>query len=410
MRRILFVDDDPNILQGLQRVLRSQRDRWEVAFAQGGEAALAMLDATPFDVVVSDMRMPGMDGAALLACVREKYPEVVRFILSGQSDLNAAYRAVTVAHQVLGKPCDPGALQIAIDRACNLRTVLSNEPLCRTIGSVRELPALPRTYLELTKALGETDVALDRVARIVEQDVAIAAKLLQLVNSAFFGVSQVVTSVRRAVSFLGVDVLKSLVLSIGVVRAFEHAGVTGGFSVEQFESHAYLTAKIADMLPTARPIKDATSLAALLHDVGKLVLAAKMPAHFTRVWAAAREQGRPLYEVEQELMGVTHAEIGAYLLGLWGLPWLVVEAVAHHHTPARVPEQGFDALAAVYIANILALECISTSSDGSDEVRLPAPEFDGPYLESLGVSSQIAEWRTEAQAIHRSLSGVTNGG
>lgn len=403
MRRILFVDDDPNILQALQRMLRSQRDRWEMAFAQGGDAALAMLDAAAFDVVVSDMRMPGMDGAALLACIRERHPEVIRFILSGYSDLDASYRAIPVAHQFLFKPCESETLQAAIDRACNLKAVLSDESLCRTVGSMRELPPLPRTYLELTKALDNSDVSLDQVAGIVERDVAIAAKLLQLVNSAFFGLSREVTDVRMAVSYLGVDVLKNLVLSIGVFRSFEIAGSAQRFSVERFQAHAHLTAKIAGALPTARPLKGAISLAALLHDVGKLVLAARMPAYFTRALSTAREQRRPLFEVEQDLIGVTHAEIGAYLLGLWGLPWPVVEAVAHHHIPARVPKQGFDALAAVYIANILAMECETASPADAGFIQ---PTLDQGYLDSLGISNQLGEWREAARDIHRSLAGA----
>ncbi|HTV56978.1 MAG TPA: response regulator [Terriglobia bacterium] len=405
MRKILFVDDDPNILHGLQRTLPFQRDDWEVAFAQGGEVALAMLDAAPFDVVVSDMRMPGMDGAALLACVREKYPETIRFILSGHSDLNAAFRAVPVAHQFLGKPCESGALQLAIERACGLKAVLSDPALCRTIGSMRELPAMPRTYLDLTKALENADASLDNVARIVEQDIAVTAKLLQLVNSAFFGLSREVTNIRTAVSYLGIDVLKSLVLSIGVFRSFDDAGTVQGFSAVRFQTHAFLTAKIAEGLPTPAHLKDATSLAALLHDVGKLVLAARMPAHFTRVLAMADEQGRPLYEVEQDLMGVTHAEIGAYLLGLWGLPWPVVEAVAHHHVPGRVPEQGLDALAAVHIANILAAECAAASIPDAELIQ---PALDPEYLDSLGVSDQLTEWRSAAQEISRSLSATAN--
>jgi HD-like signal output (HDOD) protein/CheY-like chemotaxis protein len=400
MRKILFVDDEPNILQGLKRMLRSQSDHWEVAFAGGGEAALAMLDAAPFDVVVSDMRMPGMDGAALLACVREKYPEVIRFILSGHSDQKAALRAVTVAHQFLSKPCESGTLQVAIERACGLKAVLSDPSLCRTVGSMRELPAMPRTYLELRKALEDADVSLDTVARIVEQDVAVTAKLLQLVNSAFFGLPRDVTNVRSAVSYLGVDVLKSLVLSIGVFRSFEDAGAIPGFSVEQFQSHAYLTARIAGALPAPPHLKDAISLAALLHDSGKLVLATRMPAHFARALALAVEQGRPIYEVEQDIMGVTHAEIGAYLLGLWGLPWPVVEAVAHHHVPARVPEQGLDALAAVYIANILALECAPPPPAGASLVQ---PAFDALYIDSLGVADQLPDWRILARDISENL-------
>lgn len=404
MRRILFVDDDPNILQGMRRMLRSQREQWELAFADSGEAALAILGAAPFDVIVSDMRMPGMDGASLLACVRERYPEVIRFILSGHSDQSAALRAVPVAHQFLSKPCDSGALQVAIERACGLKAILADDSLCRTVGSMGQLPAMPGTYLEITKALNMPDVDLDAVAGIVEQDVAVTAKLLQLANSAFFGLSREVTNVRAAVRYLGLDILKSLVLSIGVFRSFEGEGLAEVFSVEDFQAHAYLTAKIAAALPSAKHLKDVTSLAALLHDVGKLVLAARMPAHLGRTIGRAHEQQRPLHEVEQELAGVTHAEIGAYLLGLWGLPWAVVEAVAHHHAPGRVPSQGMDALAAVYIANALAREFGAAPNSEPDLVQ---PALDPVYLEMLGVAGELPAWREMAREISERLGRVS---
>jgi HD-like signal output (HDOD) protein len=306
----------------------------------------------------------------------------------------------------LGNPCDPSTLRVSIERACRLKTVLSNDSLRRTVGSMRELPALPRTYIALTEALGEADVALDRVAKIVEQDVALAAKILQLVNSAFFGLSRDVTNVRTAVSYLGTDILKSLVLSLGVFRAFEEAELVQGFSIEQFQTHAYLTAKIAQALPSVKYLGDATALAALLHDVGKLILAAKMPGHLTRVLKEARERGRPVYEVEEEVTGVTHAEIGAYLLGLWGLPWAVVEAVAHHHVPSRVPGQGLDALASVHIANILALEC---DTPPAAEAGLVQPAFDMAFIDSLGVGERLPEWRAMAQEINQSLRSAWDG-
>ncbi|MGH9351735.1 MAG: HDOD domain-containing protein [Terriglobia bacterium] len=400
MRHILFVDDEANVLQGLQRSLRSQRGEWEMSFAQGGEAALAMMEATPFDVIVSDMRMPGIDGAALLGQVRERFPEVIRIVLSGHADLNSAFRAVPIAHQFLAKPCDPSTLRVSIERACRLQSALNNDALRRTVGSMRELPALPRTYVALTEALGSPDVSLDQVARIVEQDVAIAAKILQLVNSSFFGLSRDVSNIQTAVSYLGTDILKSLVLSLGVFRAFEQREFIAGFSVEEFQSHAYLTAKIAEALPTVKYLADATALAALVHDVGKLILAAQMPAYLARVLSEARERQRPAFEIEMELTGVTHAEIGAYLLGLWGLPSAIVEAVAHHHAPGRVPQQGMDALASVHIANVLALECRASPDD---EHSLMTPTLDKTFIGALGVADRLPEWRAMAQEIDRNL-------
>src|SRR5690348_6552763 len=193
MKRILFVDDEPKILEGLQRMLRPQRNEWEMAFAPGGEAALAMLAAENFDVIVSDMRMPGVDGAALLETVRANYPGMLRVILSGYTELEASYRAVPVAHQFLLKPCDPDALRIAIERATSLMQALNSRMLTGLVGSLQDLPSVPRAFAELRNALADPETSLDRVVKIVEQDVAISAKVLQLVNSAFFGVTREVS-------------------------------------------------------------------------------------------------------------------------------------------------------------------------------------------------------------------------
>ena len=336
MTRILFVDDEIRILEGLQRMLRPQRKEWEMAFAPGGQAALTMLEASTFDVIVSDMRMPGIDGAALLETVRQKYPSILRIILSGYTELEASYRAVPVAHQFLLKPCDPDALRAAIERATSLVEVLNSKMLASLVGSLQELPSLPRTYAELRHALSDPDSSIDQVVRIVEQDVAITAKVLQLVNSAFFGVTREISDIRTAVSYLGMTILQNLVLSVEIFRTFMPKRPIPGFSLEEFHQHSQLTARIASEIGKKARISNAVAVAALLHDIGKLVIAERAPEHLTRAMQGVRQDRRPLYMIEEELVGVSHAEVGAYLLSLWGLPSPVVEAVAHHHHPERV--------------------------------------------------------------------------
>jgi len=393
MRRILFVDDDSAVLEGLQRTLRSQQHQWEMAFAPGGEAALTLLEASPFDVIVSDMCMPGMDGATLLTQVRELYPHLVRIVVSGQTELETVLRAVPVAHQSLAKPCDVNMLRVAVERACHLKTLLSDDSICRTVGAMGELPSLPRVYEALTRALANPDVLLGDIAKIVEQDVAISAKILQLVNSAFFGLAQPITTIRSAVSYLGINTLKNLVLSVEVFRAFQPDKRLSGFSLEALQSHAQFTARIASRLPVPKHLADVAVLAGLLHDVGKLILAWKLPERLAQVLAGTRAEQRPMFRAEEELGGPTHAEIGAYLLGLWGLPYAIVEAVALHHAPTRVPHQSFDAVAAVYVANFLVHEQEAHSSTNSAE---PQPVIESEYLEELGVADELPFWRAMA--------------
>ena len=390
MRRILFVDDEPRILEGLQRMLRPLRREWETAFAPGGEAAMALMQAHPFDVIVSDMRMPGMDGAALLTLVREHYPQVVRIVLSGHTEMSTALRAVPVAHQFLAKPCDADTLRVAIERACHLKALLSDDSICRVVGALGDLPTLPRTYELLREALSDPDVSLTKVANIVEQDVGISAKILQLVNSAFFGSAHSVTNIQGAVSFLGINTLNSLVLSVEIFRIFKPQHPLPGFSLEKLQQHSRLTAQIAARLPVPKHLAEISLVAGMLHDVGQLILAWRLPERFEKTLAISLEERRPLYQVEEQEYGFSHAEIGAYLLGLWGLPYGVVEVVALHHNPNRVPHQNFDAISGVYIANLLAHHSESTSGESVPAFNWEAHQ---ESLTQLGVQEKLSEWQ-----------------
>ena len=402
MKRILFVDDEISILEGLKRMLRPMRNEWDMSFAPGGEAALSMLEATPFDVIVTDMRMPGMDGATLLEIVREKYPSLLRIILSGYTELQASLRAVPVAHQFLLKPCDPEMLRAGIARATSLGEVLDSKMLTSLVGALRDLPSLPRVFSELKAALAQPNVSIDRISQIVEQDVALSAKLLQLVNSAFFGLARDVTNIKTAVSCLGITVLHDLVLTLEVFRSFTENEFVSVEYLEEFHRHAQLSARIAAGIVQKTNISPAVVLAALLHDVGKLVIAERTPSHFARALEQAHDEGRPLFEIEERLIHISHAEVGAYLLSLWGLPYAVVEAVAHHHHPRRVPANGLDMVLLVYLTNLLAHERVALDHG------LPAPVFDMELLEQAGIAGKLPEWRKIAEVAHLSPAQLVN--
>jgi len=395
MRRVLFVDDDPEILEGLRRMLRPQRHEWDMAFVPGGEAALAMMEASPFDVVISDMRMPGIDGAALLCHVRELYPQTVRIVLSENTELSTALRVIPVAHQFLAKPCDGEMLRVAVERACHLKALLSDDAIRHTVTGLGNLPSLPRTYQALTTALANPDVTVREVARIIELDVGVSAKVLQLVNSAFFGVAHPVTNIPSAVSYLGVNTLKNLVLSVEIFRAFKPGRDLAGFSLEKLQHHAQVTAHIAARLPVPKHLTDVAVVAGLLHDVGKVILAWKLSGRFEKMLTQSVAARCPVYKIEESTDGFSHAEIGAYLLGLWGLPYTVVEAVALHHGPNRVPHRNFDPISAVYAANLLAHE-LEESAAGSGVYDLQGYNEE---LAKLGIADKMPEWRALAASI-----------
>ncbi len=388
MKRILFVDDEPRILEGLQNLLRRQRRKWDMVFALGGEHALEELKKAPFDVIVTDMRMPGIDGAALLREVQQTHKNTVRIVLSGYTELEAALRVVPVAHQFLTKPCSPEVLENVVERACTLQALVSNEVLLQTIGKIEKLPPLPRMYSALTTALSDPDTGAEEVSKILGQDIAMCAKMLQLVNSSFFASAMKITNIQFAVVRLGFQTIKNLALSLELFHS-DIVSRVEGFSVETLQKEALMTAHIAKSLFKEKRQSDDAFMAAMLHDIGTLIMATEIPDELEQAIQVSKEEHIPQHEAEQKVIGVTHAEVGAYLLGVWGLPYPIVEAVANHHTPGRVPSQDFDTLAAVYVSDYLRREV-------ENDITLALP-LDEAYLEKLGVSEQMGDWRKIAE-------------
>jgi HD-like signal output (HDOD) protein/CheY-like chemotaxis protein len=392
MKRILFVDDEKNILDGERRMLHAARNRWEMEFANGGAAALLACKRCAFDVVVTDLRMPGMDGAELLEHMRDQFPGTARIILSGYSEAALAGRAIPVAYRILGKPCNAKDLADVIERVCTLQDALCTPALRPTIGAITELPSWSSAYSALEAALRDAQVSIADVAKIIQQDVAMSAKVLQLVNGGFFGLPQKVTSLEHAVTYLGLDRIRTLQDSQTFRLFVPDTRIPDSFG-RTTQLHSQRTAIIVGGLPLAPEFREAAFVAGLLHDVGTLVLASTMPDVFCAVWAKMNDQGFTQAEAEEELLGISHAEIGAYLLGLWDINDMVVQAIAHHHHPTRIPHTGLDCSGALFLANLLAHELEIHPNDPRGEELRAADRLD---LEVLGVLQQFSSFRTDA--------------
>jgi HD-like signal output (HDOD) protein/CheY-like chemotaxis protein len=390
MKRILFVDDEPQVLQGLRLSLRKRRGEWDAIFAEGAQAGLVALASLPCDVVVADMRMPEMDGAAFLRIVAAEYPQTARIVLSGFADRPAVLRALGVAHQFLSKPCAAETLYEVLARACALQRFVGDKHLRGFMSRLTCLPSMAPALERLTAMLLDTGTSTAAIARVVEQDPALSAKLLQVVNAGSFAPGARVATVQQAVTLLGVDAVRNLLLSSALVRGAEQAPEVPGFSFERLQEHALLSARIARRLMPVPGDRAQAFTASLLANAGKLVLAVGWPDRFARV---VRDSGTgvPAGEAERESFGFTHAEVGAYLLGLWGLPATIVEAVAFHHRPSSLALAGFELVVAVHIASVLADEIMPVP--GITEPLL----FDHALTEEIGLAASLPRWREIAE-------------
>lgn len=389
MKRLLFVDDEPRILEGLRRMLRGMREEWDMHFAGGGEAALEAMGQQPFDVVITDMRMPGMDGAELLAEVRQRYPDAVRIILSGQADTDAVTRAFGVTHQYLSKPCEPDVLKNVVTRAFALRALLGSARLQRLLSGIGILPGMPSARAKLIAALAEDDPSATFIGRVVTADFGLTSQLLKLAHGAQLGLGGAARDVRAAVALLGPSAMKALIAT-PETGSSDQAATIPGFSVDALWQHSLQTAAIAREIAKADPAMAATSdeafLAGLLHDIGHLALVHKDGERYAEIAALQRQQGLTQNEAEVRTLNATHGELGAYLIGLWGFPDSLVEAVAYHELPARAPTSGLGLPAVLHVANCLARHPEIT--DPAD----PRLGLDLDYLRPLGLQDRWPAW------------------
>lgn len=345
-QRILFVDDDLSILAGLQNLLYKDRRRWDMTFAASGELALEKVYAQPFDVVVCDMRMPGMDGATVLNRVKDASPSTARIMLSGHAEREAIVRALPALHQLLAKPCDATTLRSTIERSLESEAAMRDSKVRGVIGKIDKLPSAPAVYAALSAAMSTSATTLDELAAIVARDPGLSAKVLQLVNSAYFGSGQKTSSITEAVALLGTEQLRYIGITAPVFTALPEDPCAGFGLAARQEAAAKIARRVREAVPS--DVAEQAYSGALLHDVGSVVLAVGFPGEYERVLAA----GDPdIIGLENATFGTNHAEVGACLLGLWGLPGPIVDIVRYHHRWEEAPPESRAVVRAVNAAH-----------------------------------------------------------
>jgi putative nucleotidyltransferase with HDIG domain len=390
-RRILFVDDEPNLLRSFQRMLRDMRDEWDLRFAQNGKDALTALELESYDVIVTDVLMPGMTGLELLDQVMKKYPNVIRVILSGHFDEDMTMGSLRLAHQSLHKPCTLDDLKSTIQRALLLQGELETQDLKDVVSQMDRLPSMPILYDKIVKLLNSPDASMRKVGEIISMDMGMTAKVLQLVNSAYFGLRRHINTPVEAVIYLGMEQVKALVLSVHIFSQAELKGFSPTYLKDLWD-HSFLTGMYARLISQQEGLEksdvDIAFTAGVLHDVGKLIFISNFPDKYATVLDTAKKERLPVFESELRTFNASHSQIGAYLLGIWGLPDKITEAVMFHHDPRMCIEQSFNALTVVHVANVLA----SRKVFGEQEI---VAAVDETYLSSLKLTTKFPIWQEQ---------------
>lgn len=388
MKKLLCVDDEQWVLDFLRMSLKALAEEWDMEFVLSAEEALKRLLQATYDVVLSDIHLPGMSGIQLFYEVKAKYPHTIRIAFSGAADQNTITHALKIAHQVLPKPVTPVMLRSSIDRARALRDQVSNAAVEAVVKGIKQMPTIPTLYEELLGVLQSEDSSAEKVAQVIIKDPGMTANLLRVANSIPYTMRSRVENPVQAVALLGIENVKSMVLGFKVCHDSKRAGGNQP-EIEEVWRHGF---KVATHARTIASVENVGSLmiensflAGLLHDVGRLVLLTNHPNEYRKALALVSVEHLSLSHAEREVFGATHAQVGAYLLGKWGLRDAIVEAVAFHHEPMLCPQPGFSILAAIHMANVWDRETANPYGD-------PAA-FDEPFMTQTGLLGKVPLWR-----------------
>jgi HD-like signal output (HDOD) protein/CheY-like chemotaxis protein len=345
-KTLLFVDDERSVLSSIRRLLR--REGWNLLFAESAVEGMEVLRQNSVDLVVSDMRMPQIDGATFLKRLRQDYPHTVRIILTGYADRASVSRAFSDAeiHELVSKPWDDEELKQILRNALDQSAGQDGEipGLHAIINEIESLPPLPHTYAKVRQALREAEAnSLEPVAEVIMRDPSLAARLLQVANSSFFGQRREVDTVNRALFVLGLQMVENLVLATNAFDTLDFDGLPNLTAKELWKHSLACGAiarhiaerqhKTAERQHKPKSFQETAMLAGTLHDLGKLVLAKYVAKQYSKVLLAAHESQDPLFEIERQLLGTDHSAIGGHLAEWWNLPPKIVEAVRWHHAP-----------------------------------------------------------------------------
>jgi HD-like signal output (HDOD) protein/AmiR/NasT family two-component response regulator len=402
MTRILFVDDEPMMLRSLKRMLLPQADQWRMSFAEGGKEALEVLEEGDVDIIVTDIRMPGLDGVQLLERVKEYYPHINRIVLSGHADDEMALKTTRLAHQYVAKPCDAGQLIEVLDRSAQLLSILDTRGVKEALAKIESLPSPPEQVQAIMELVRDESSSLKDIGRLIAGDMGMTSNILKLINSAFFGLPRRVSEITEAVVLLGMDIIKALVMTHYLFTTFEFKRMSS-FSFELLWNHCLNTAcmsrRITKSLTSDKTTIDDSFISGVLHDVGKLVLGFAYTEEYKGIILEARQNNQCVWKIESARLGFSHAEIGAYLIGLWGLPTKVLKAVQFHHEPANLTDPEDILTTAVHLADVMEHQ-LNVIHQNYDQ-----PGFDLEFIAAQGLEGNLGEWMGEFKRNHESNEG-----
>jgi len=356
---IAFLIENNNFCKWLKKSMKDFKQDHVFLFFENENEVWDAVEDKEIDVIFAEIFMEDFDGLQFFESMRKEHPEIIRILLIDQHDESFVLKAYDCAHQLLDKMTTPNELMYTIDRALRLGKLLANEDLRRIISGLDSLPVMSDTYLRLIRAIQSPHTSFKEIGKIISEDASLTAKILQIANSPIYASHEKITNPMQAAVLLGINTIKALIIFVAVFSRSNTGSILKRDIKKEIENHSFRVAEksreVIAQLSCDKETIDSVFICGLLHDFGKIILL-EIKEEYINMLKTVKDINSTILERERDLFGTTHTEIGAYLLGLWGLPDSIIEAVGNHHNPIQVDEEFVAVVAALHIANVLETE------------------------------------------------------
>ena len=390
-RKILFLDSNRDNLNSIQAYFKNMSQAFCLYFVDDINDAYDILDSHEIEVLVSSLNIDDFDGIGFFVGIKHRYPEVIRILLADPIDKNLSYKLIEVAHQYIRKPVNKEKLKLILFEALSFKDIMTDETVLEIINDMDRIPSLPTIYSKIVEKLWANDSSIDELADLISQDIGMSSKILQLVNSAFLGMPKTISSIREAVSYMGLNSIRTLVLMINVFSSADKK-LLKTMKLEGIWGHSFMVADYAQKIATdyglCKECCETCFTAGLLHSTGRVVMALNFPEKYRQVaeHLHAGDNSQTISDVEREYFGADHCEIGGYLLGIWGVPHSITNAVLYHNQPSSTYNEAVNPLIAVHIANVFAHNQV-------DSLYQAPVKLDQVIVDELELADKIKRWQ-----------------
>jgi len=358
LTNVLFVTAALDTIKDLQKLQLDYNESLAFFFAHSQADALKIISENNITIVISDLRIPKFNSQEFLSILQDNFPKIFRVCLASDNEKIKAIRLTKSIHRSVKIPLDHADLLKTINDLAKLMVYDLDAQLVEKINGLGAIPILPDIYLRLEKELCRSTFSMNRIAEIIQADPLMVARILHIAHSSFYNIPSGVTNLLQAINFLGVNIVKTLVLYVKVFSLRDVSPETRSV-LKEIKTHSIHVAKFSKAMmekeTNDKKMIELAYISGLIHDVGKIVLLQLNDKQKHSSYAQNIHSSNS-HEMEQKLFGVSHISVGSYILRLWGFQDEIIEAVARHHDSTILENKALSLKEIVFIANVFSYE------------------------------------------------------